>query len=351
MHERVDLRRDVSLSFRSCFAADLALFYFGFLKFSDPFIFLEDKMLKAQTCTLTYAAWNSGDGSLCTNDAANHTCRISKNGSILSAAANSPVEIGYGLYALTLTASETNAETLTLSVTSSTAGVVIPPICAVFHDPDEFKADVSSIPANVWSVSGRTLTGTVDISPASVSSIQNGMASASVLDSVSQKVVSIETKCSSINTTCGSISTTCGSINAACGSISASCGTINSTCDSIETKCDSLADSSNAIQIRTNLIPDRPAAVGSAMTLTDAYAHLQTLNPHTIASEVLSFDISNVEAVSAVYSLCTVILAQLQSSVDGSSWTIYRTDGETQHTVRNVEAADDSMPITGVFAP
>ena len=293
-------------------------------------------MLKAQTCTLTYAAWNSGDGSLCTNDAANHTCRISKNGSILSAAANSPVEIGYGLYALTLTASETNAETLTLSVTSSTAGVVIPPICAVFHDPDEFKADVSSIPANVWSVSGRTLTGTVDISPASVSSIQNGMASASVLDSVSQKVVSIETKCSSIN--------------AACGSISASCGTINSTCDSIETKCDSLADSSNAIQIRTNLIPDRPAAVGSAMTLTDAYAHLQTLNPHTIASEVLSFDISNVEAVSAVYSLCTVILAQLQSSVDGSSWTIYRTDGETQHTVRNVEAADDSMPITGVFA-
>jgi len=86
------------------------------------------------------------------------------------------------------------------------------------------------------------------------------------------------------------------------------------------------------------------------MTLTDAYAHLQTLNPHTIASEVLSFDISNVEAVSAVYSLCTVILAQLQSSVDGSSWTIYRTDGETQHTVRSVEAADDSMPITGVFA-
>ncbi|MDO4629802.1 MAG: hypothetical protein Q4C70_11520 [Planctomycetia bacterium] len=277
-------------------------------------------MLKNTSTTITYTAWNSSDGSLYSGDASNHTCRLSRDGGTFASASNTPVELGNGLYALTLTASETNTDFLTLSVSSSTVGVVIPPVQVTFHNPEQFKANVSSIASEVWSASSRTLTNSVNVSASSISSIQNGLATSSALTSVSSKIDTLDTVCDSVKTLCTSINTTCG--------------TLDETCD--------------AILVRTNLIPDQPAAAGSAMTLTDTYAGLLSLNANSIASAVLACDISNVESTAPLYSLCTIILAHLQSSVNGNTWTIYRTNGLTEHATRTIHAEEDSPPISGV---
>ena len=75
---------------------------------------------------------------------------------------------------------------------------------------------------------------------------------------------------------------------------------------------------------------------------------LLTLNANSIAAGVLAYDISNVESSAPIFSLCTEILAHLQSSISGSTWTIYRTNGVTQHASRTIAASDESTPVTGV---
>lgn len=294
-------------------------------------------MIKNTSCTVTYVAWDSTDSSLCSGDAANHTCQISQNGGAFVTAVNSPSSLGSGVYALTLTASETNTAFLTLSVSSSTSGVIIPPVQIVLHDPNQFKADVSSLASDVWNVSTRTLTAPAEVSAASVTSIQSGLATSSEVSALSGKIDTVDSVCDAMSAVCTSTSTVCNSMSTVCNSISTTCTGIDDSCDSI--------------LVRTNLIPDRPAAVGSAMTLTDAYSSLAALNASSIASAVLGYDISNVESTAPLFSLCTIILAHLQSSVDGSTWTIYRTNGTTQHAARTVSSSDDSVPITGVSDP
>ncbi len=302
-------------------------------------------MLKNTLCTLTYTAWNATSGTRCTGDVSNHTCRISKDGGTFAAAANTPTELENGVYALTLTSSETNCAALTLSVTSNASGVVIPPVQVSFDDVTQYKADVSSIAsdaaADVWSAASRTLTGavqvasgTVDVSSTSVSAIQNGLAASSALAAVSGKIDTLDSVCDAMSSVCSAAQTTVGSISTTVGSLSTTCGAISDAC--------------STIQVRTNLIPDLPAAVGSAMTLTNEYSGLLTLNANSIAAGVLAYDISNVESSAPIFSLCTEILAHLQSSISGSTWTIYRTNGVTQHASRTIAASDESTPVTGV---
>jgi len=305
-------------------------------------------MLKNHSTTITYTAWNSSTGALCTGDSANHTCSLSLNGGSFATATNSPSEVGAGVYALVLTAAETNADLVTLSVTSSTTSVVIPPVQIVFHDPSDYKADVSGVPANVWAYTTRGLSSPVSVSSASVSSIASD--SASSVWSAATRTLSSSPEIAS-----NSISAIVSSVWAAdsrtlSGPVTISSGSISSIQSGLATASDLATVDSvcDAIQAKTDLIPAQPAAVGSAMTLTSDYSALTTLTTSSIASAVLGCDISNVESTAPLYSLCTVILAQLQSSVNGTDWTIYRTDGTTQHAVRTITSSSEADPITGV---
>lgn len=67
-----------------------------------------------------------------------------------------------------------------------------------------------------------------------------------------------------------------------------------------------------------------------------------------IADAILGRSVSNVEATAGEHTLCTVVLAMLESSMSGSTWTIKRTDGSTTHATKTVATDAAADPITGV---
>lgn len=67
-----------------------------------------------------------------------------------------------------------------------------------------------------------------------------------------------------------------------------------------------------------------------------------------IADAVLSRNVSNVESSAGEHTLCTMVLAGLESSVSGTTWTIKRTDGTTTHATKTVATDANADPITGV---
>lgn len=67
-----------------------------------------------------------------------------------------------------------------------------------------------------------------------------------------------------------------------------------------------------------------------------------------IADAVLGRSVANVEASAAEHSLCTVVLACLESAISGTTWTIKRTNGSTTHATKTVTTDPDADPITGV---
>jgi hypothetical protein len=68
----------------------------------------------------------------------------------------------------------------------------------------------------------------------------------------------------------------------------------------------------------------------------------------TIADTTLGRSVSNVEATASEHSICTLVLAALESSVIGATWTIKRTDGTTTHATKTVTTDASAEPITGV---
>jgi hypothetical protein len=85
--------------------------------------------------------------------------------------------------------------------------------------------------------------------------------------------------------------------------------------------------------------------VGSRLA-TIAYTAPPTAS--TIADMLLGRSVSNVEATASEHSICTLVLAALESSVIGTSWTIKRTDGTTTHATKTVTTDASAEPITGV---
>lgn len=91
-------------------------------------------------------------------------------------------------------------------------------------------------------------------------------------------------------------------------------------------------------------------AVGVSVDNTVGTAVLTTADIPTaiqIADAVLKRGVSNVEATASAYSLAEVILALLNCSSSGSTWTIKKTGGATfsTHTLTEDGAA---LPVTGV---
>jgi protein involved in polysaccharide export with SLBB domain len=67
-----------------------------------------------------------------------------------------------------------------------------------------------------------------------------------------------------------------------------------------------------------------------------------------ITDTALSRSVSYSEASAAEHSLASLILAALESSLSGTTWTIKRTDGSTIHITKTVTTSGSVDPITGV---
>jgi hypothetical protein len=120
-------------------------------------------VIRGQSYRVGFVAWNTGDGSPKTGDAANITVRIRKDGGTLTAATNNPVEVDAtnapGLYEIELTASEMDANTIEVVPKSTTTGVQCT-YCTILTERGRVDTTVSSraTAADVWSHSSRTLT-------------------------------------------------------------------------------------------------------------------------------------------------------------------------------------------------
>ncbi len=88
-------------------------------------------------------------------------------------------------------------------------------------------------------------------------------------------------------------------------------------------------------------LPSEPAGVGSAMALLPE-------ERAALADVVLARSVSHAETAAAEHSLCTVVLAALESALAGDTWTIRRSDGNSVHVVKTVTRDPHASPITGV---
>jgi len=66
------------------------------------------------------------------------------------------------------------------------------------------------------------------------------------------------------------------------------------------------------------------------------------------ADALLIRSVSNVEATAGEHTLCTVILASLESSRSGTTWTIKRTNGSTTHATKTLTVDAAADPVVGV---
>ncbi len=75
---------------------------------------------------------------------------------------------------------------------------------------------------------------------------------------------------------------------------------------------------------------------------------LSTTTLQSIADTLLARNVSNVEGSAPEHSLTTLVLAMLESSRSGTTWTIKRTDGSTTHATKTLTVDANADPITGV---
>jgi len=114
-------------------------------------------------------------------------------------------------------------------------------------------------------------------------------------------------------------------------------------------------DSNNriaGIQGTKNDLDDLNDIDGSSVTATSVSDKtgygLATTERDSLADAVLARSVAHVEATAAEHSLSTIVLAMLESSIAGTTWTIKRTNGSTSHVTKTVTTDADADPITGV---
>jgi hypothetical protein len=69
---------------------------------------------------------------------------------------------------------------------------------------------------------------------------------------------------------------------------------------------------------------------------------------NAVADSILTRSVAVVEGFAAEHSLATIVLAILQSSINGTTWTIKRTNNTTTHVVKTVTRDSKAVPITEV---
>jgi len=104
---------------------------------------------------------------------------------------------------------------------------------------------------------------------------------------------------------------------------------------SVNTIDDFLDTEIAAIKAKTDNLPAAPAAVGDIPTAIQN------------ADALLNRSITNTQDTADVHSLTTVVLAMLESSMSGTTWTIRKTGGTT-FTTKTLTVDAGADPITGV---
>jgi hypothetical protein len=105
------------------------------------------------------------------------------------------------------------------------------------------------------------------------------------------------------------------------------------------------AASEIASAVRSNLATEL-ARIDAATSTRATPADIPSAT--AIADAVLSRSVANVEGSAAEHTLCTLVLAALEGSISGTTWTIRRTNGSTTHYVKTVAADANASPIVSV---
>ena len=66
------------------------------------------------------------------------------------------------------------------------------------------------------------------------------------------------------------------------------------------------------------------------------------------SDQMLSRNVSNVEATVTEHTVATIVLAMLENSISGTTLTIKRTDGTTTHATKTLTTNSGAVPITGI---
>lgn len=66
------------------------------------------------------------------------------------------------------------------------------------------------------------------------------------------------------------------------------------------------------------------------------------------SDQMLSRNVSNVEATVTEHTIATIVLAMLENSISGTTLTIKRTDGTTTHATKTLTTNSGAVPITGI---
>lgn len=90
------------------------------------------------------------------------------------------------------------------------------------------------------------------------------------------------------------------------------------------------------------------AAVVSLASRFPTASYTSPPSATTIADEVLTRDVSNVEGSAGQDTLCGVVLAAYHWAIGGTTWQVYQTDGVTGFATRTLTATPGADPITGV---
>jgi hypothetical protein len=66
------------------------------------------------------------------------------------------------------------------------------------------------------------------------------------------------------------------------------------------------------------------------------------------SDQMLKRNMSKVEATAEEHTLCTLVLANLENTISGTTLTIRRTDGSTTHYSKTLTTNASAIPITGI---
>ena len=102
----------------------------------------------------------------------------------------------------------------------------------------------------------------------------------------------------------------------------------------------------DSLQVDTTSISGDAVAANNLELMYDGTGYPAA--QQAIADELLERDMSSVEATANTHSLCTLILAALESAIVAGVWTIYETDGVTPFVVKAVTTDAAANPITAV---
>jgi hypothetical protein len=304
---------------------------------------------RGQSLTITYVAWDTSANAGKTGDCGNHTLRWIKDG-IAAAPEAGPSEVDAanapGVYKLALTAAECTCHLGVLAGSSSTSGVAIIPVTIAFEQlPTASPGTSGGLPtvdannrakADLEAIDGEATDGNHATLHLKQLSVVNDAGPAILAQSTGGNGAGIQA--------------------AGHGTGPGVLATGGATAPGMHAKGGATSGPGILAQAQGDGDGIEAAGAGAGYDL-DADVHGSLSGPvgslsaeerNELADAVLARNMSEVEAGAAEHSLCTVVLAALESSLSGTTWTIKRTDGTTTHATKTVTKDAAAQPITGV---